>query len=651
MKAFIGHSFSEEDESLVKKLKEYLESFDINCKTGEPAQNSSVAVKIKERIEESDVFFGLFTVDKEIRAEKDGETNSSINTKRSFTTSNWVIQESGFALGRDKEIIMIVEEGIYKIPQLQGDLEIIYFKRDSFERDIFLKLNQMINKLKGPKPIGTTTEIQERPLAIENDTEEIVSQHPKNVIDENEQRAIRVKYIDAMKNRNYAALQKIYSEELESTLKPEEKPAWEAMTYKLSHEYGDNLAFEKLLNIVDRNKDNPKVLIQLAYRYEDIEEYQKAKNLFLETAKLYDKNDESKKDYIVHCYEHASQCLARDKEYPTALELQINLYNDPEFQNQKEKILKSLARISEMNNDTDNFFFFSEAYLSLHPVDTNLRFDLAYKYSNDKHEGLALLHYKKLLNVEESLAARNNLGVAYAELGIVSKSVDSYFKAADKDESLAMANLAYKYIGAGFMKDATSLINKANSLASKNIHVHQNIGLARAELEKIIADENKKEEEILNKSEEERKFRVKFALSLPRKVQIDKTLIEGDWNTRNGTINIKMTDDTNIGFKASGETIIKKGGILKTLIETESNREFKETHKIVTSIKGTLDNLTGKYKINIEEVTEYENLSPNRESKYKAKGYMFIDESYKRIDIMEETTDENVEFDSWYKKQ
>ena len=142
MKAFVGHSFEDKDSWIVDKIIKLLKSTGIECQSGEEAQNESVAQKVRERILNNDIFVGIFTCDKEIKL-KNGFLNCLFNKKPLYTTSNWVIQESGFAIGNDKELIFLVENGIYKFPELQGDLEVIYFDRKSLEKQTFLKLNQI----------------------------------------------------------------------------------------------------------------------------------------------------------------------------------------------------------------------------------------------------------------------------------------------------------------------------------------------------------------------------------------------------------------------------------------------------------------------------------------------------------------------------
>lgn len=146
MKAFVGHSFDSKDEDLVNKIMNFLSNkVGIHCEDAEKVESKDVSDKIKEKIDRNEIFVGIFTIDREIVQPilvQEVCPKSFVQRLKSwikpkpprislpsiFTTSNWVIQESGYAIGRkDKEIIFLVEKGIYNFPELQGDREIIFF--------------------------------------------------------------------------------------------------------------------------------------------------------------------------------------------------------------------------------------------------------------------------------------------------------------------------------------------------------------------------------------------------------------------------------------------------------------------------------------------------------------------------------------------
>jgi len=86
--------------------------------------------------------------------------------------------------------------------------------------------------------------------------------------------------------------------------------------------------------------------------------------------------------------------------------------------------------------------------------------------------------------------AWNNLGVAFDQSALRAKSVDAYRKAEEAGETLAMSNLALKYLLVGFVKEAEEECNKALVLKD----YHKNIGHTLAKLKDLPDEENKKQE-------------------------------------------------------------------------------------------------------------------------------------------------------------
>ena len=133
MKAFIGRSFKDEDATLIRQIVEIIESHDIECIDAKPAKSMPVDEKITELIEDCEIFVGIFTRDAPI-CKEEKKTKwycKPRNENTIYTTSNWVIQESGFALGKDRELILLIENGVCDLPKLQGNFEYISFDRSS----------------------------------------------------------------------------------------------------------------------------------------------------------------------------------------------------------------------------------------------------------------------------------------------------------------------------------------------------------------------------------------------------------------------------------------------------------------------------------------------------------------------------------------
>lgn len=92
-------------------------------------------------------------------------------------------------------------------------------------------------------------------------------------------------------------------------------------------------------------------------------------------------------------------------------------------------------------------------------------FDAAYAYGNSETPELAPLSvhcYRTALRFDSQHQwSSNNLAVAVANLGMPIPSVALYQHAIEQGNSLAMANVAEKYLRAGFAEDAQRLIDEA----------------------------------------------------------------------------------------------------------------------------------------------------------------------------------------------
>ena len=377
-------------------------------------------------------------------------------------------------------------------------------------------------------------------------------------------------------------------------------------------------------------------------------EYQKAKDLFLVVRDLYDENREENLERIIDCCKDTSICLALDNKYDEAIKFLSALLSENSYEQHKSKILASLASIAKISEDVEKFFVYAEGSLNLDPTNTDLRFDLAYRYSKKGHNKLSLLHYKKLTNTLKSAMGLNNLGVQYDNLKLPSKSIKSYLKAASYDNTLSMANLAQRYLNEGFTDDANLWINNANKLATEGIEVHGNVGYAKNRLDQISEEEETKEKEILIEAEKEKDFRVKYSEAYYSGIKIDKGRFEGEWKTPLGDLEIAFNETTN-SFEIKHSKKVKVEG-LETLLKEklEPGKEHFKTRLI--TINGNSVNLSARYIVEMEDIVEYEYLTPERKKVYKASGYMVINQNYRVIDVMEKTEDDKCNMATWERK-
>ena len=645
MKAFIGHSFDKNDTELITKFFEFIESLDIKCIDAKKAKSKTVEDKITELISGCEIFVGIFTRAEPICQEKARKwlCNPLIKTM-TYGTSDWVIQESGFALGSGRHLILLKENVVRDLPKLQGNLEYIPFERNNIE-ETYIKISQMVSDIKlRANAESTQKQTEEAKSADSNNTDKEVERKEEKSQDARGA-SMRKLNIALWGKNDYKEAQKIFNEELVHELDKNEKDKWWAYILRKSCVLGDDTAPVKLQKLVEENSEKPNVIIELAYRYKEMREYQKAKDIFLRAKDKYDVNDNKHKSSIINCYIQAAWCLFYDEDVNAALAMLKELLFNSQYEEHKSMLFEAMARISKENGNIENFLIYSEAAIDINPNNTTLRFDMAYAYSENGNEKMALLHYKKLTDSTKHRSGLNNIGVSYQRLKLNEKSVSSYCEAAKEKETLAMANLAYLYIDAGFSDNARKLINEAYKLSSEGVYVHPNIGSAKQKLDTLIEDENKREKEILLGAEKEKKFRLNYSKAFSSESIITKNKIEGTWKTHWGDFELKFDE---------GEKVFSIDGSKKIEVNTYSSffsspglsspaKIYNDRHVKIT---GNIENMSGKYSIDVEDV---KGSMLTTDKIRESTGYMIINENSNRIETMEKTKEGKTEFIQWEK--
>src|ERR1700724_922347 len=171
IRAFVGHSFAEDDTVLIGKFLKYFSQLselfpNFSWESAEAAEPRLLAEKVMALIANKNVFIGICT--KRERAVEDSSLSGVLLqpvyrkariTEFKWKTSDWLIQEIGLARGRSLELILFVEEGLRPPGGLQGDIEYIPFRRDLPESS-FGKFLEMIKALipKAPDTLATSRE-------------------------------------------------------------------------------------------------------------------------------------------------------------------------------------------------------------------------------------------------------------------------------------------------------------------------------------------------------------------------------------------------------------------------------------------------------------------------------------------------------------
>ncbi len=455
------------------------------------------------------------------------------------------------------------------------------------------------------------------------------------------------KVFEALKKDDYAEAQRIFDKEVETKIDVNDRALWRAVVLRYSQRVGDTEALKRLVELSEKDGGEPRVIKQLAYSYKETSEYKKAREKFLLAKDKYDVNDEKQRTGIVGCYIQASWCMAFENDNNGALNNLRELLFDNNLKDHRASILNALARISQDKADIEQFFTYAEEALDDDPSNTKLRFSLAYEYSNNNNNNLALLHYKKLTDMQTNYPyGQNNLGVTYEHFGLSGKSVERYLRAAEYKETLPMSNIAKKYLNGGFTENAQKMIDKANALANEGVEVDYRVGEAQKRLNDLMKEENKKEKEILLEAEKERKFRVCYAKAFCSEETIAKEEIEGNWETPWSNGQLTFNEEANY-FEI--DISFKEADPFASLVSALSGSQGKqeEVYKTVHhNIKGHVNNLSGRYTVDEKEAGT---TIMTKGVEYAATGYMVIEEGSNSIDVMEKTKDGKNEFKQWKK--
>lgn len=450
---------------------------------------------------------------------------------------------------------------------------------------------------------------------------------------------------------DYEKAQEVFREKVEPKLDVNEKLEWKAVVLRISNEIGDVRALEKLETMVKENETNARLRRQLAIRYRQMGVFDKAKEQFSLAQDNLDINDERERDLIVDCYVGSSWCSADDNEYIDAIDRLKQLLRRNELQAQRSKILRAMADIAKDKDEVDDFILYAELALNTDPFHTDTRFNVAYAYSKKGYEKLALLHYRKLLDISPRNAiALNNIGVCYGNLKLKGKSVSSYLRSAEEKETLGMSNLAYNYLDAGFVNNARELIDEANKLSAEGIEVNPRVGRVFGKLKDLKENEDKSESKFLKEAEQERQFCLKYSEAKLSETSASINDWRGSWETPWGGAEIELDKGTN-SFQIKLHT--KEEDHLATALARrvypfgllQPQKVYKERNII---IDGRISGLTGRYTIKIDDANEPPTLLTAGKL-YSATGYMIIAQTCERIEIMEKTFDDKTEFREWKK--
>lgn len=498
-RAFVGHSFTKDDATIVSTFLKYLDQVSALHPTfswvhAESAEPVDLAQKVIAQVDGCNVFIGICTI-KEGALRRSDLLPSWLNpsTKKlrdsaiEWKTSDWVIQEIGLAIGRGMKMILLLEDGCRRPGGLQGDVEFIAFSRTNPEAS-FGKLLDMIRAV-SPVPLlgeqGTEAPPSDVPESPPEDNTD--DNLPNDSWDRNQ---FEYAYLMAIFSRNDERI-KLVKESYQNrvSISAEERAEWLAYTELWSIKWGTEGSIDQIQNVLKSFPENSRIIENLAEAFSKFGDYNRSALTYLEGAARVSEA-ESRNLRGLAAIEYA-----RDGNLPTAFNILDGLRSS--FDGDQESfILYVISEIATIMKDDELHASAMERKASIRPDDTDNRFNLAYKYSELNYNEISLYHYLQIPSGKRNSVTWNNIGVAYQNFSAPSKSIEAYRRSAESGETLAMSNIAYKFMGAGFLDEARSQIQEA----LKNPDPHRNIGEAMSRIKDIPGEEGKSVDEAIEKA-------------------------------------------------------------------------------------------------------------------------------------------------------
>lgn len=541
IKAFVGHSFAQDDARLVRQ---FLDHFDhiaqlhptFSWTHAEAATPQELAAKVLAQVEGKNVFIGICTRKERVQPKLGSSLLSRIGITRidgmAWKTSDWIIQEIGLAKGRGLDLVLLIEQGARKPGGPQGDIEYIEFERDAPEKS-FNKVIEMIAAL-SPKASRSSAVAADTPVSSRGEPkdqeDEQTSVTPTAAWKRDDYERALARLMLKEDEQGIAAIHAAYLAAPECA-EGDNRASWLANMAWMKLILSDAGDLTTLKELVEEHPKSPGALEFLALGYEQYNDHLSAGETFLAAeglAKdLADKRRLMGKAAV--CFMKAGQDERSNGLINT---LRVGAASSADAER---RLLYVLRSVGEWKNSEAELIPVLERYVELVPDDLESRFNLAFKHSELGNHDLALLHYLKVPFQRRSGILWNNLGVEYDEFVMPGKAVLAFQKSEEKSETLAMSNIARKFVSVGFLQQAKEICEKALGIEN----YHNNVARVLAELRDVENQEEKKLAELRDKAAPKAKFYQEMGRAV---AQPEPSKLSNYWTGPTGMLELTQND-------------------------------------------------------------------------------------------------------------
>jgi Tfp pilus assembly protein PilF len=620
--AFIGRSFLKDDERPwleIRKILESLRPLGFRFKDAEEAQPRPISEKVQQGIESNDIYIGILTRRFPIHAVREAgafkrvwHALSAPSPPTTWGPSSWVVQESGFALGKGKKVVLLIEDGVdFPKSDLDADKERILFERDQ-EIQCASRITAMIGNLISERlppsapAIAQTAAPPEptQPSDTDDTTKGPTFQEITELLDQK-------RFLDA--------------DSLFDTLLKEAKKdflqRWlKCMYLKEKAIRGHKASLQELVDLSQNGPTNDDALGELAEYYAQLDQHEEAGKVFYNACSI------APPKLKAGLLRSAARAYGKGENYEVSFAtlreaLAVGIDRDDEKLN-----FGCLADLAGKQRNRNLEAAALESVLEIEPTDSDARFRLAYLYGEMNKNGLSAYHYRLRLAQSREPLTLNNYGVALGRLELHSLGIESFIEASTANP-LAKANLSHAYIDGGFLAEAETFAKDAAS------HAAENVGRTRAAeaLERIAAVRSSEQERLANvvgSAKGEIEFRAKYAWAFMHN-GVDN--LNGKFKTPHGRIEFVQKGDELTG----GVEFLKESGNGSSVKPADGSikADIKEvrTIRINGKIMGLSGTLELRLRTNLEDPYRFALPSPA-----PVRGYCIIAPDGKSLEILEE---------------
>lgn len=582
LNAFVGHSFLEKDADVVRRFLDYFNSVNgvvpgFSWEHAQKAEPVVLAEKVKRLFEGKNLFIGICT-SKEAVAPLDQlnpsffSSNKMVVPKDSVEqkTSDWILQEIGFAVGQGMRLVLLVEKSVRTPGGLQGNIEYIPFRQDAPEK-CFGQILEMIQAMLPDAPVIVAAATPDQ-SALDEEVEKPDEKSggfpgPQGDWDRDKYEHV---YLTAVASEDDSTANKISEAFRESKLaeQAEELAAWEAIEEYWQISFGKDGSLKKLEEVASKHQYNSEIQNYLGRAYIKYGKHDAAAECF-EKAASHAENDTIRLNH--YCSAARAMAHTNDRDgidrLISEMKLLISNVNDGDS-----TVLSAIKEIAKVTSEDELWFGVSEALLNIRPDDTSSRFRIAYKYSDLGQRTLALAHYIRIPVKKRDDGAWNNLGAGFEHAKLPHKATVAYQNSEGLGGTLATSNLAYKLINAGYLEQAREMCIKA----LKKDDCDKNVSHSLSRIGDIPDEEDDSLNDLIDGIDDLAEFWLNYGKVV---LEEDATNFDGTWQQQGPSYELSVTTDKN-SFVAVGRYEVTSPGLLNALFPTTSGTSKPKVYEV-----------------------------------------------------------------------